>query len=63
MGERRDKHRVFVGRTEGKRTRSRPRRRWEKKIKWIFPKCDGESWNGLIWLRTGTGGEHLRMRL
>jgi hypothetical protein len=24
-------------------------------LKWIFKKWDG-AWNGLIWLRTGTGG-------
>ena len=28
-------------------------------LKWIFTTCDGEVWNGLMWLRTGTGGEHL----
>jgi len=41
MGDRRDTRRVFVGRTEGKRPHTRPRRRWEKKIKWIFTKCVG----------------------
>jgi hypothetical protein len=25
-------------------------------IIWIFKKWDGEAWNGLIWLRIGTGG-------
>jgi len=59
MGDRRVTRRVYVGRTEGKGPLSRPRRRWEKKIKWIFTKCDGEAWIDLIWLRTGTGGEHL----
>jgi len=23
---------------------------------WMFKKCDGEAWTGLIWLRIGTGG-------
>jgi hypothetical protein len=26
---------------------------------WIFKKCDGEAWTGLIRLRTETGGGHL----
>ena len=25
-------------------------------LKWTFKKLDGETWNGLIWLRIGTGG-------
>jgi hypothetical protein len=25
-------------------------------LKWIFKKCDGRAWTGLIWLRIGTGG-------
>jgi hypothetical protein len=28
-------------------------------LKWIFKKCDGRAWTGLIWLRIGTGGELL----
>jgi len=28
-------------------------------FKYIFKKWDGESWNGLFWLRTGTGGRRL----
>jgi hypothetical protein len=27
-------------------------------LRWIFEKTDG-AWTGLIWLRTGTGGELL----
>jgi len=23
---------------------------------WIFKKCDGQEWTGLIWLKIGTGG-------
>ena len=30
-------------------------------LKCIFKKWDG-AWSGFIWLRTGTGGELLRMR-
>jgi hypothetical protein len=33
MGERRDVHRVLVGRPEGKRPLGRPTRRWEDNIK------------------------------
>jgi len=33
MGERRDVHRVLVGRPEGKRTLGRPRHGWENNIK------------------------------
>ena len=31
-------------------------------LKWIFEKCDGKAWTGLLWLRIGTGGWRLRMR-
>ena len=29
------------------------------KLKWILKKRDREVWNGLLWLRIGTGGGHL----
>ena len=32
-------------------------------FKWFFRKWDGGHGPGSIWLRTGTGGEHLCMRL
>ena len=28
-------------------------------LRWIFSKWDVEVWTGSIWLRIGTGGEHL----
>jgi hypothetical protein len=28
-------------------------------LKWIFKKCDGESWTRLLWLRIGTDGDRL----
>jgi len=32
-----------------------------KGLRWIFKKWDVGVWNGLIWLRIGTGGRHLWM--
>jgi hypothetical protein len=58
-GGRRDVYRVWVGTPEGKRPLERPRTRWEGILKWIFKKWNGEAWTGLIWFRTGTGGELL----
>jgi hypothetical protein len=31
-------------------------------LKCSFKKCDGESWTGMLWLRIGTVGGHLRNR-
>ena len=39
-----------------------PKCKWEDNIKWIFKKWDGEAWTGLIWLKVGTGGNHLCMQ-
>jgi len=58
MGERRDAYRVLVGKPGGKRTLGRPRCWWEDNIKTILRKWVGGAWNGLIWLRIGTGGGH-----
>jgi hypothetical protein len=57
MGERRDVYRILVGKYEGKRPLGSPRCRWEDNIK-----MDLQNWTGSIWLRTGSGGGHLRMR-
>jgi hypothetical protein len=56
MGEKRGAYRILVGRPEGRRPLGRPRRRWEDILKWIFKKWDVGAWNGLSWLRIGTGG-------
>jgi hypothetical protein len=40
MGHRKGAYRNLVGRREGKRPLGRPRRRWEKLLKWIFKKWD-----------------------
>jgi hypothetical protein len=53
MGERRGAYRILVGRPEG-----RPRHRWED-IKMDLQEVGWGAWNGLIWLRIGTGGRLL----
>jgi hypothetical protein len=59
MGEKREEHRVLVGRTEGKRPLGKPRRRWMENIKMDVWKLEGVVETGWSWLRIGTGGEHL----
>jgi hypothetical protein len=54
--DKRDVYRLLVGKPEGKRPLGRPRRRW---VGWILWRWDGVMWTGLVWLRTGTGGELL----
>jgi hypothetical protein len=56
MGKRRGIYRVLVGKAEGKRPLGRPRRRWEDNIKMDLQEVGWGTWNGLIWLRVGTGG-------
>jgi len=51
--------RVLVGKYEGKRTLGRPRRRWEDNIKVDLQEGGWRALTGLIWLRIGTGAEHL----
>ena len=48
-----------MGKPEGTRPLGRPRRRWEDNIKVDLQEVGWGSWTGLIWLRTGAGGEHL----
>jgi hypothetical protein len=62
MGEERGVYRVLVGKPEGKRPLGRPRRRWEYNIRVDLQEVDVGVWTGLGWLRTETGGGHLRMR-
>ena len=52
-------YRVLVRKPEGKRPRGRPGRRWEDNIWTDRQEVGWGAWTGLIWLRTGTGGEHL----
>jgi hypothetical protein len=59
MGEKRNAYRLLVGNPEGKRSLGRPRRRWLIILGWILERWDRVMWTGLVWLRTGTGGELL----
>jgi len=59
MGERRGVYSVLVGKPEGKIPLGRPRYRWEDNIKMDLQELVWGSWTGLIWLRIGTGSEHL----
>jgi hypothetical protein len=62
MGEDRGVHRVWVGKTEGKRPLGRPRRRREDNIKIDLQEVGGFVGTGWSWLRMGTGGGHLWVR-
>jgi hypothetical protein len=55
MGEERKVYKVLVGKSEGKRTLGRPRRRLEDGIRMDVREI-GLGGIGFDWLRTGTGG-------
>jgi hypothetical protein len=55
MGENRNAYGLLVGKPEGKRPLGRPRRRWVDLVE--------VGWGDVVWLRIGTGGELLLMRL
>jgi hypothetical protein len=59
MGEKRNAYRLLVGKPEGMRPLGRPRRRWWIILGSILERWDGVMWNGLVWLRIGTGEELL----
>jgi hypothetical protein len=58
MGER-GARRVLVGRREERRLLGRLGIDGSVISKWIFRKWDAVAWNGLLWLRIGTGGRRL----
>jgi hypothetical protein len=50
-------YRLLVGKPEGERPLERLRSRWVDNIlRWTLERFDEVMWNGLIWLRVGTGG-------
>ena len=57
MGERRDPHRVLVGKPEGKRPLGRPKRRWEDIINMDLQEVEWGSmdWTDLVVICTGGG--------
>jgi hypothetical protein len=55
-GEKRNAYRIFVGKPGGKRSLSRPRRKWLYNIKINLREIVEVVWAGLIWLRIGTSG-------
>jgi hypothetical protein len=61
-GEKKNAYRLLVEKPEGKRPLGRPRCRWGIMLGWILERWDGVMWTGLVWFRTGTGGELLRIR-
>jgi len=48
--------RVFVRKPEGNRPLGRRRRKWEDSIEIVGQEIGWMRWNGLIWVRRGTGG-------
>jgi hypothetical protein len=62
MVDRRGAHTVLVGRPEGKIPFEDLNVDGRIMIKWIFRKCYGAAWTGLIWPRLETGSECLWMR-
>jgi hypothetical protein len=61
LKERRGAYRFLV-RKPDKTSLGRPRRRWKDNIKIGLQDMGLGAWNGLLWLRTGTGGGRLWMQ-
>jgi hypothetical protein len=59
MEDKKGAYKVSVGRSDGKSTLGRPRRRWRVMLKWIFKQWNRGVWTGLNWLRIGTRGGRL----
>ena len=59
MGEGRCAYRASVGKSEGRRTFGRLRRRWQDNIKMDLREVEWGAQTGSIWLRIGIGGRLL----
>jgi hypothetical protein len=57
--EMRNAYDIVVGKSEGKRTLSRPRHRWEDRIKWIFKERGIRMLTGFISFKIETKGKLL----
>jgi hypothetical protein len=55
LEDRRGAYRFLFGRPE-RTPLGRPRRKWEENIKIDLQDVGLGAWNGIFWLRTGTGG-------
>jgi hypothetical protein len=55
MGEKRGAYKILVGRSEGRLTLGRPRRRWEDNIKMDLEVGGGMDWIDMAQDRTGGG--------
>jgi hypothetical protein len=60
VGESRGVYSVLVGKPEVTRPLGRPRCRWEDNIKMDLQDVRCGALPGLIWLRTGTDGGHMK---
>jgi hypothetical protein len=58
-GEKRNAYRLLVGNLKRKRPPGRPSRGWVDNIMMDLAEIGLVAWNGLVWLRIGTGGEIL----
>jgi hypothetical protein len=55
-GKKRNIHRIFVGKTEGRRPLRRPRRRWADNIKMDLREIVWVVWTPSIWARIAISG-------
>jgi hypothetical protein len=53
----RNKHKILVGKPEGKRPLGRPRRRWEHNIRMDLTEIE---WDGVDWIHLAQGRDQWR---
>jgi hypothetical protein len=56
VGEQRKLHKIFVGKSEGKRPLGKPSCRWENGVRMDVREIGLGVWSGSVWLRIVTGG-------